>query len=142
MSTLQKTIEQLEKTKKTKKRHDSHDLDDLAQATVSALTDIRTSIDFAVGTFKLEPFEEMRTPINSVFNLEPKPNKHFDIPQGISSIFTGQGEYLERLGSYFFAPPPSHEQQQNRFIVHGIGGSGKTQFCSKFASDNRDRYAP
>jgi len=137
MSTLQSTIEQLERSRK---RTDSYDLDDLAQATVSALDDLRTSVKFAVGTFKLDLLEEARTPINSVFNLESN-NRHFDIPQGISSIFTGQEDYLDRLQTYFFSSPrPDHEQQQNRFIVHGIGGSGKTQFCSKFASDNRDRY--
>jgi hypothetical protein len=137
MSKLQSTVEQVEKTRS---RIDSYDLDDLALATISALADIRNSVNLAVSTFKLDlSFEESRTPINSVFNLEPT-NKHFDIPQGISSIFTGQGDFLERLGSYFFAAPTlGNEQQQNRFIVHGIGGSGKTQFCSKFASDNRDR---
>jgi hypothetical protein len=137
MSKLQITVEQVEKIKS---RADSYDLDDLALATIEALTDIRSSVNLAVSTFKLDSsFEESRTPVNSVFNLEPT-NKYFDIPQGISSIFTGQGEYLERLRSLFFATPaPGNEQQQNRFIVHGIGGSGKTQFCSKFASDNRDR---
>ncbi|KAJ5715296.1 tetratricopeptide repeat domain-containing protein [Penicillium malachiteum] len=29
---------------------------------------------------------------------------------------------------------------QFRFVIHGLGGSGKTQFCSKFAEMNRERY--
>ncbi len=28
---------------------------------------------------------------------------------------------------------------QKRFVVYGTGGSGKTQFCCKFAQDNQDR---
>ncbi|KAB8277354.1 P-loop containing nucleoside triphosphate hydrolase protein [Aspergillus minisclerotigenes] len=27
-------------------------------------------------------------------------------------------------------------EQQKRFVIYGVGGSGKTQFCVKFASDN------
>ena len=30
---------------------------------------------------------------------------------------------------------------QKRFVVFGLGGSGKTQFCCKFASDNKQRYS-
>ncbi|MCJ1244074.1 hypothetical protein MMC30_001271 [Trapelia coarctata] len=30
--------------------------------------------------------------------------------------------------------------QQRRFIIYGIGGSGKTQFCCKFAQDHRERF--
>jgi nucleoside-triphosphatase THEP1 len=28
---------------------------------------------------------------------------------------------------------------QKRFVICGIAGSGKTQFCCKFAEDNRDQ---
>ncbi|KAK5110685.1 hypothetical protein LTR85_000746 [Meristemomyces frigidus] len=31
-------------------------------------------------------------------------------------------------------------QQQRRFVVHGVGGSGKTQFCCKFAQDHQQRF--
>ncbi|KAK9856554.1 hypothetical protein MYU51_000259 [Penicillium brevicompactum] len=36
----------------------------------------------------------------------------------------------------------SRERQdhQRRFVIHGLGGSGKTQFCSKFAQDNREHF--
>ncbi|KAL5335183.1 hypothetical protein BJX70DRAFT_410666 [Aspergillus crustosus] len=36
----------------------------------------------------------------------------------------------------------SRERQthQKRFVIFGLGGSGKTQFCCKFAEDNRDQY--
>jgi GTPase SAR1 family protein len=45
----------------------------------------------------------------------------------------------------WFLPAPSRKQrgekiakaEQKRFVVYGLGGAGKTQFCSKFAQDNR-----
>jgi hypothetical protein len=112
MSTLQSTIPQPEQAHR---QHDSYEL--------SALTDLRTSVDIAVAAIKLETS-----------------SKHFDIPQDISPIFTGQEDYLERLKSYFpVTPVDNQDQDQSRFVVYGVGGSGKTQFCSKFASDNRHR---
>lgn len=35
---------------------------------------------------------------------------------------------------------PDQGQSQKRFIIFGLGGSGKTQFCCKFAQDNRQRF--
>lgn len=67
-------------------------------------------------------------------------NKHFHIPQVVSSIFTGREDVVQALEEALWAPE-SHEStgQQRRYIVYGIGGSGKTQFCSKFAQDHRER---
>ena len=68
------------------------------------------------------------------------PNKHFDIPQPVSSFYTGRKAYLENLRGIFITPaPPGLLQQQKRFVINGVGGSGKTQFCSKFAEINRER---
>ncbi|KAF2477702.1 uncharacterized protein BDR25DRAFT_275038 [Lindgomyces ingoldianus] len=92
--------------------------------TITALRGLRNSIDYAAGMIK------------SVSS-----NKHFDIPQPVSSIFTGRDDDLERLKNLFISPPGnSGRHQQIRFVIHGIGGSGKTQFCSKFAEDNRESF--
>jgi GTPase SAR1 family protein len=32
------------------------------------------------------------------------------------------------------------QHQHKIFVIWGLGGSGKTQFCLKFVEDNRDRY--
>lgn len=93
--------------------------------TISALRGLRESVEYAASTIK------------SVSS-----NKHFDIPQPVSSIFTGREDALKDLQQHFFASPTSPGlDRQRRFVVYGIGGSGKTQFCSKFAEDNRERYA-
>jgi signal recognition particle GTPase len=68
-------------------------------------------------------------------------NQHFDIPQAVSSIFTGRETALKDLEHSLLAPVLPHQpQMQKRFVVYGLGGSGKTQFCCKFAQDNQKRY--
>lgn len=65
-------------------------------------------------------------------------NKHFDIPQTVSSIFTGREAQLEELNTTFFAPSSTvQSRNQKRFVIYGVAGSGKTQFCCKFAQDYR-----
>ncbi|KAI5924026.1 tetratricopeptide repeat domain-containing protein [Camillea tinctor] len=68
-------------------------------------------------------------------------NKYFKTPQSVSSIFTGRESLLLELNrSFIQSPGPLRNQHQRRFVIHGLGGSGKTQFCCKFAEDNRERF--
>ena len=70
-------------------------------------------------------------------------NKHFNIPQAVSSIFTGREDTSQIIEDSLLAQNiTSSFRQQRRFIIHGIGGSGKSQFCSKFAQDHRERSVP
>lgn len=67
-------------------------------------------------------------------------NKFFFIPQVVSSIFTGREDAASIVAeSLLVAEGSTVSRQQRRFVIHGIGGSGKTQFCSKFAQDHRER---
>ncbi|KAA6413838.1 MAG: hypothetical protein FRX48_02200 [Lasallia pustulata] len=69
------------------------------------------------------------------------PNKHFDIPQTVSSIFTGREASLQELKNTLTTPrSPGQRQTQKRLIIYGLGGSGKTQFCCKFAQENRMNF--
>ncbi|KAI1176241.1 tetratricopeptide repeat domain-containing protein [Nemania sp. FL0916] len=71
----------------------------------------------------------------------PAINKYFKTPQSVSSIFTGREALLQQLRDCFIQQPgPLHSQYQRRFVIHGLGGSGKTQFCCKFAEENRHRF--
>lgn len=71
-------------------------------------------------------------------------NEHFDIPKPVDPFYTGREDYAKRLRSWML-PSLSRKQrgtstvkaEQKRFVVYGLGGAGKTQFCSKFAEDNR-----
>ena len=67
-------------------------------------------------------------------------NKYFHVPHNVSSIFTGRDAVTRILKSKILEQPaPGIPQQQKRFVLYGLGGSGKTQFCLKFVQDNRDR---
>ncbi|KAL8974422.1 MAG: hypothetical protein Q9197_001327 [Variospora fuerteventurae] len=69
-------------------------------------------------------------------------NKHFYIPCAVSSIFAGTVDLLEDLRNSFFDAFPATGKQhaQKRFVVFGLAGSGKTEFCCKFAQDNRQSF--
>ena len=76
-------------------------------------------------------------------SIEPvtKRNVHFSMPQSVQSFFTGREELLKELSTSFIqSPGPLYDQDQRRFVIHGIAGSGKTQFCCKFADMNRYKY--
>jgi hypothetical protein len=67
-------------------------------------------------------------------------SRYFYPPQETVSDFVGREESFEILHKSLFQddndiPSP----RQRRFVVYGMGGSGKTQFCSKFARDNQNR---
>lgn len=71
---------------------------------------------------------------------QQKLNEFFDIPQSVSSIFTGRETLLRDLRDLLIPKEAGDRGDfQRRFIIHGLGGSGKTQFCCKFAEENRDR---
>ncbi|KUJ13717.1 tetratricopeptide repeat domain-containing protein [Mollisia scopiformis] len=68
-------------------------------------------------------------------------NQCFDIPQTVSSIFTGRDLLLKELKHMLDVATPQHQSHsQKRFVIYGLGGSGKTQFCCKFAQDNREYF--
>lgn len=84
------------------------------------------------------PFEFRRSEVSR--------NKHFYPPQALSSIFTGREDMSDLVGKTLLVDSDDslthHEsptRKQRRFIIYGIGGSGKTQFCCKFAEDHRDK---
>jgi len=67
-------------------------------------------------------------------------NKYFRVPHNVSSIFTGRDVITQVLQKKILGSTDSKaRKQQKRFVLYGLGGSGKTQFCLKFVQDNRDR---
>ncbi|KAL8808950.1 MAG: hypothetical protein Q9223_007971, partial [Gallowayella weberi] len=66
-------------------------------------------------------------------------NKYFEVPRNPSSVFTGREEVCERLHARCSLSGQTNiQRQQKRFVIHGLGGSGKTQVCLKFAEDHRE----
>ncbi|PVH78576.1 hypothetical protein DL98DRAFT_634269 [Cadophora sp. DSE1049] len=101
------------------------------------IASLRPKLQSAAGS----PFLDAISPAVDVASLVSI-NRHFRIPQTVSSIFTGRESLLSDLQGYFdvFAASTQPMNVQKRFIVYGLGGSGKTQFCCKFAQDNRQRF--
>jgi tetratricopeptide (TPR) repeat protein len=56
-----------------------------------------------------------------------------------SSRFTGRGDILAKLSDYFIPRPDFKRQPRRIFVLHGMGGIGKTQICLKFSEDMSDR---
>ncbi|CZR56280.1 uncharacterized protein PAC_06168 [Phialocephala subalpina] len=68
-------------------------------------------------------------------------SKHFFPPQETAADFIGREDISHILHNALFPPEnTSSISRQRKFVVYGMGGSGKTQFCSKFAKDNQERY--
>jgi hypothetical protein len=87
--------------------------------------------------------EKRYNQFNNRSNLSSFRNKLYEIPHNVSSVFTGREDILQRL-SESCLPPRTQDNLgvQRRFVLYGLGGSGKTQVCLKFAQDHRERYAP
>lgn len=63
---------------------------------------------------------------------------HFHIPEQTSHTYIGCEDLLGTLRSAFFPGNCTVEHAGPKsFVVFGMGGSGKTELCSKFATDNK-----
>ncbi len=50
-----------------------------------------------------------------------------------STMFTGRSAYLQRLKDHFVS---NAMEKRKSFLLHGLGGIGKTQICLKFTEEN------
>ncbi|KIK51773.1 hypothetical protein GYMLUDRAFT_377684 [Collybiopsis luxurians FD-317 M1] len=58
----------------------------------------------------------------------------------VSPFFTGRKDILSELETYFIVESPSTEAHEKKiFVLHGMGGAGKTQTALKFMSTFRKR---
>src|SRR5262245_26783690 len=103
---------------------DIHKLDDSIQ---SQIADLRQSIKSADGShydvMALAALEELRESVAAA-ELAIKSvssNHYFDIPQSVSSIFTGRESLLLELRQIFVPRRGmTRDQHQKRFIIHGL----------------------
>ena len=87
------------------------------------------------------PFMYVKTPKTPQEEFQGLRNKYFHVPHRVSSIFTGQIRLHLELRKKMIKPAWSHSPPRRRvFVLCGMGGSGKTQFCLKFVQDHMDRY--
>lgn len=67
--------------------------------------------------------------------------KRWMVPRAASRLYTGRQELGERLAQMLSFDPSAPSIQQRTFVIIGIGGTGKSEVCLKFAEDHRDEYA-
>lgn len=79
----------------------------------------------------------VRNPVPEDILKSVKTNVHFYIPASVVTFFKGRQSLLEELKIHFTKPTGT---VQKRFVIYGLPGSGKTQFCCKFAQDLRDSF--
>ncbi|KAI1346598.1 tetratricopeptide repeat domain-containing protein [Xylaria sp. FL0043] len=121
---------------------------DVIQMYLILINGDRARISFEVVISRLDMIQSQISTGNLASNQEALRdlkvtvvNEHFHTPQPVSSIYTGREELLEELKDKFIQRPGyPMGKLQRRFVIHGLGGSGKTQFCCKFAEDNRHSF--
>ncbi len=67
-------------------------------------------------------------------------NKHYGVPHNLTAIFTGRDDIVQKICEGCL--PPDTEKRlikQKIFVLYGMGGSGKTQACLKFAQEYQER---
>ncbi|KAK5188783.1 hypothetical protein LTR47_011279 [Exophiala xenobiotica] len=67
-------------------------------------------------------------------------NTHFEVSHLLGPLFTGRGQDLQRLTTSLAIGPSSPRRHQRRYVLFGLGESGKTQICLKYAQAQQERY--
>ncbi|KAF8598774.1 FabD lysophospholipase-like protein [Ceratobasidium sp. AG-I] len=74
---------------------------------------------------------------SSVQSLKPTTSRVGRCPLP-SRAFTGREDILNQMNSYFLG---SESFERRLFVLHGLGGAGKTQLALKFIHTHKDRFS-
>lgn len=66
-------------------------------------------------------------------------NEHYVVPHTANSNFTGRNDIRRQLKEILIGDGYEVQRAQQRFVLYGLGGSGKTELCLKFAQDYKQR---
>lgn len=87
------------------------------------------------------PYMYLNSPKTIQGEFKGLQNHYFHVPHSVSHVYTGQGQLRLELHQKFWKPSWSPSPPRLRvFVLYGLGGSGKTQFCLKFVEEYRDKY--
>lgn len=67
-------------------------------------------------------------------------NRHYIVPHVVNPDFTGRYDIRQRLSDTLVTDRHMKPIGQQRFVLYGMRGAGKTQICLKFAQDHRDQF--
>jgi hypothetical protein len=76
--------------------------------------------------------------INSEIDSRAQPCVPYHMTPHPSDLFTGREDYLEKLRQYFILKLDQTHPIQ-KFLLYGLGGTGKTQICLKFAEESSEQ---
>jgi hypothetical protein len=79
--------------------------------------------------------------INAGAMLAPppaEPNLSHKHMLSCSPLFTGHEDHLDRLDQYF-GRETDQPRRRKRFVLYGLGGTGKSQICLKFVERRAER---
>ena len=66
-----------------------------------------------------------KTTFDGVIPLMPNP----------SNRFTGRTEVIAKLKKHFYTNMSDPAEKRKNYLLHGMGGIGKTQICLKFVEE-------
>jgi len=67
-------------------------------------------------------------------------NKYYEVPRNPTAVFTERDRlYKPFQEACLSLKNPDIPPQQTRLVLYGLGGSGKTQLCLKFAEEFREK---
>lgn len=66
-------------------------------------------------------------------------NKYWVVPRGSSALFTGRAGVVGKLEQVLRSSSVKDEIGQNRYVLVGMGGVGKSEICLKVAEIVRQR---
>jgi hypothetical protein len=69
----------------------------------------------------------------------PRENEYFLLPDKMNPLFTGRDELRQKLQDCLIPDRYVEPTQQQRYVLFGLGGSGKTQLALRFAHDFREQ---
>ncbi|KAL2135287.1 hypothetical protein VTI74DRAFT_9167 [Chaetomium olivicolor] len=73
----------------------------------------------------------------ATLNIPTSLNKHFLVGRSAKSFYTGRARQMATLKT---ALDDATYPGQKRFVIYGLGGSGKTELALKFAEEYRQNY--
>ncbi|KAI0401354.1 hypothetical protein F4802DRAFT_428819 [Xylaria palmicola] len=109
---------------------------------IPALKKLRSNDTYELGGLAFDVHSKDSL-VPSRIGAQQATNSHFYPPQDATPDFIGREDMLRSVHDALFVSGEkiSPVPRRKTFIIFGMGGSGKTQFSSKFAENHRAEYA-
>ncbi|KAF7868847.1 uncharacterized protein EAF02_009583 [Botrytis sinoallii] len=84
--------------------------------------------------------QEIPSPPSQIQAIEPYINVHYMVHRCSSSYFVGRTGQADKVKEMFGDITTNPRSKHKILVIHGLGGSGKTQFSLRYIENNRHRY--